>query len=618
MSTPLRVLIVEDSEDDAELLLRELRRGDYEPTFARVQTAAAMRAALAEQPWDIIIADYSLPQFSAPDALALLQQTGLEIPLVVLSGTIGEEVAVSMVKAGAHDYLMKGNLARLLPTVEREVREAQERQARRLAEQERDRLAQIIEATTDMVGIADLEGRGAYINISGRKLLGIGPEEAISGVSLAETHAEWARRIVLDQGIPTAIRDGTWHGETAFVHRDGHEIPISQVIIAHKASDGSVQFLSTIARDITARKQAEEQILQQMQHLNALRTIDMAITASLDVRVTLNVVLDQVTSQLGVDAADILLVNPHTQMLEYAAGRGFHSNAISRTRLRLGECLAGRAALERRVVAEPQLSTSGFTRGALLEGEGFSAYFGAPLIAKGFVKGVLETFHRSPLDHDPEWLEFLDALAAQTAIAIDNAGLFDDLQRSNTDLRLAYDATLEGWVRALDLRDKETEGHSVRVVETTESLARALGVPDSEIIHMRRGALLHDVGKMGVPDVVLLKPGPLTEEEWELMRRHPQYAHDWLSPIAYLRPALAIPLSHHEKWDGTGYPHGLKGEQIPMAARIFAIIDVWDALLSDRPYRPAWTRDRAIEHLREQAGSHFEPRVVETFLQLMA
>jgi putative nucleotidyltransferase with HDIG domain len=181
----------------------------------------------------------------------------------------------------------------------------------------------------------------------------------------------------------------------------------------------------------------------------------------------------------------------------------------------------------------------------------------------------------------------------------------------------AYDTTLEGWSRALDLRDKATEGHTQRVTELTLSLARAVGVPEAGLVHIRRGALLHDIGKMGIPDGILHKPGPLTEEESEIMHRHPSYAYELLSPIAYLRPALDIPYCHHEKWDGSGYPRGLRGEEIPLAARIFAIADVWDALRWDRPYRPSWTIEKTKEYMREQAGVHFDPHIVDVFLRMI-
>jgi putative nucleotidyltransferase with HDIG domain len=349
-----------------------------------------------------------------------------------------------------------------------------------------------------------------------------------------------------------------------------------------------------------------------------LHTIDAAISSSLDLRLTLSILLDQVTAQLQTDAAAVLLHHPQAQTLEYAAGRGFRSRGIERSRQRLGEGHAGRAAFERRLVNIPDLAAGGsaFTRAQLLAGENFVSYCAAPLIAKGQVVGVLEVFHRAPLSPDPEWLDFLEALAGQAAIAVENARLFDGLQRSTLDLTLAYDATIEGWSRALDLRDKETEGHTQRVTQQTQRLARAIGLSEADLVHVRRGGLLHDIGKMGVPDGILLKPGPLTDEEWKVMRRHPQLAHDMLAPIAYLKPALDIPYCHHEKWDGTGYPRGLQGDQIPLAARLFAVVDVWDALRSDRPYRKGWPADDVKAYLGAQAGKHFDPQAVEAFLRL--
>jgi HD-GYP domain-containing protein (c-di-GMP phosphodiesterase class II) len=240
-----------------------------------------------------------------------------------------------------------------------------------------------------------------------------------------------------------------------------------------------------------------------------------------------------------------------------------------------------------------------------------------PLISKGKLKGVLEIFEKEHLHHDRAWVDFLNSLAGQAAIAIDNASLFIDLQRSNTDLRLAYETTLEGWSAALDLRDRETEGHTQRVTKLTEQIAKSIGLTSNELLNLRRGSLLHDIGKVGVPDRILHKRGPLTNNEWKTMRKHPQFAYDMLSPIAYLHGALDIPYCHHEKWDGSGYPRGLKGEEIPLAARIFAVADVYDALISDRPYRKGWSKKKAFKYIREQAGIHFDPHVVEVFKREM-
>jgi len=188
-----------------------------------------------------------------------------------------------------------------------------------------------------------------------------------------------------------------------------------------------------------------------------------------------------------------------------------------------------------------------------------------------------------------------------------------NLEHANAELRTAYDATITGWSLAMDLRDKETEGHSQRVTDLTLKLAEAAGIAPEELVHIRRGALLHDMGKLGIPDAILNKPAKLNDEEWELMHRHPQMAYDMLYPIEYLHPALDIPYCHHEKWDGSGYPRKLKGEEIPLAARIFAIVDVWDALTSDRPYRSAVKKDEVLKYLQDQSGKHFDPQVVELF-----
>ena len=263
--------------------------------------------------------------------------------------------------------------------------------------------------------------------------------------------------------------------------------------------------------------------------------------------------LGHIKTELNVDAATVLLLNPSTQILEFAAGIGFRSKAIEGSRLHFGEGYGGRAALERKTLSVTNLpeKNNQCVRIGLLEDEGFVSYFVTPLIAKGQVKGVLEVFHRLLLVPDQDWLNFLEVLAGQTAIAVDNISLFTDVQLANTELFNDYDATIEGWSHALDLCDKETEGHTQRVTELTMKLARAAGMTEAELVHVRRGALLHDIGKSGVPGHILLKPHTLTEKEWIVMRKHPIFAFELLSTIPYLRPALDIPYCHYEKWDGS-------------------------------------------------------------------
>ncbi len=351
----------------------------------------------------------------------------------------------------------------------------------------------------------------------------------------------------------------------------------------------------------------------------ALREIDLAITSNTELSRTLQVVAHQARARLHVDACAVLLLDPSTQTLEYGGGQGFRTGRIQTTRLQLGEGRAGHAVQELRIFGRIEIESPAEIpdRAELISEENFVAYFIAPLIAKDKLLGALEIYHRAPLIMKTEWLKFLETLAGQTAIAIDNAMLFAELQRSNLDLIEAYDTTLEGWSTALDLRDKETEGHTQRVTELTVRLAECMGVGTQEQVQIRRGSLLHDIGKMGIPDRILLKPDSLTDEEWVLMRMHPSYALQMLKPIAYLAEAMDIPYCHHEKWDGSGYPRGLKGEEIPLSARIFCIADVYDALTSNRPYRTAWPKDKTLDHIRKLSGTHFDPRVVEAFLKMV-
>lgn len=382
--------------------------------------------------------------------------------------------------------------------------------------------------------------------------------------------------------------------------------------------DGELRQIDGFVTDVTARRRAEDRIVLQVERLRALRAIDKAIMGSMDLQITLDLVLDQITRQLGVDAASILTFDSSSDRLHHMAGRGFRTDAVRNSQLRLGEGAAGRAALRRETLRVDNIATADDVDVSWLPAkEAFVSYFAVPLVCKGQLVGVLELLHRSTLDPDESWTEFLETLAGQTAIAIDNAYMLERLQRANAELRVAYEDAIEGWARALDLRDHETEGHSRRVMEMAVALAERMGVEGEKLLHIRHGALLHDIGKLGVPDSILLKEGPLNDEETEEMRRHPEYAVDLLASMAFLEPALDIPHYHHERWDGTGYPHGMRGEEIPLAARIFAVVDVWDALLSDRPYRAAWSEAKAWAHIREQAGSHFDPDVVDAFFALL-
>jgi PAS domain S-box-containing protein/putative nucleotidyltransferase with HDIG domain len=473
----------------------------------------------------------------------------------------------------------------------------------------------LAEAAQDVIFVINREDRVEYVNTFGASLFGLRPGEMIGRqrkTLFPDISDEQGEKLgdVYKTGVPLYFEE-----RASFPEGDTW---LGTLIVPLRNEAGEVTAVMGISRNINERKRSEEKIRQQVQQLSALRSVDIAISSSLDIRLTLDIFLEHVLDQLHVDAASVLLLKPHTKMLEFAAHRGFRTQALKHTQLRMGQGNAGLAVLKQSIVHIPDVkSDEAFSRAPLLADEQFVSYYGVPLIAKGVVKGVLEIFHRSPLHPDQGWQDFLESLALQAAIAIDNAALFENLEKSNLELAMAYDLTIEGWSRALDYRDQETEGHSQRVTELTVKICQAMGMSDRDLTYVRWGALLHDIGKLGVPDNILFKPGKLDDDEWKIMKRHPVLAYELLQPICYLRAAVDIPYCHHEKWDGTGYPRGLKKEQIPLAARIFSIVDVWDALGSDRPYRPAWPKEKIFQYLNDQTGKDFDPKVTEIFVKLL-
>lgn len=377
--------------------------------------------------------------------------------------------------------------------------------------------------------------------------------------------------------------------------------------------------------DITESKNSALEIARllgesqrRLQRIETLREIDVAISSNYHLDATLEILLDHVKRRLGVDAVAVLLFDEEQKAFDCAASQGFLSPRLKHDRASYSDSLAGRVAqIDKIMQIQCPDDTIDAQFSSFFKAEGFQCYYGIPLKAKGVLKGVLELFHRSWLNPDHEWLKYFETLAGQATLAIENAQLIEGLKKVNEELSYAYDAAIEGWSKAMDLRDKETEGHTQRVTEMTIALARKMGFFEESVAHIRHGALLHDIGKMGIPDSILLKTDVLSEAEFKIMQQHPKFAYEMLQSIAYLRPALEIPHLHHEKWDGTGYPYGLKGENIPLPARMFAIVDVYDALTSDRPYREAWTEQAAIEYIKEQSGKHFDPEVVRVFIDYL-
>ena len=352
--------------------------------------------------------------------------------------------------------------------------------------------------------------------------------------------------------------------------------------------------------------------------LGALMGIGRVINSSRGLKRVLEEVMDTLIALMRAERGFLMLRDPKDGVLKPEISRGIDHLNLDEEIIKVSQTIVrkvsstGESVLTTNAQADPrfenQMSVAAYQLRSILC---------APLKLRNELIGVIYVDNRAHtgIFRDSD-LELINAFADQAAVAIDNARLFDDLQASNRELEKAYQATLEGWVRALDMRDKETEGHTQRVTKLTERLARSMGVDGDELLHIRRGALLHDIGKMAIPDGILLKPGKLTEDERLLIQKHPVYAYEMLNPIDFLLPAIDIPYCHHEKWDGTGYPRGLRGEEIPFSARIFPIIDVWDALISDRPYRKGLPQDEVRHHIQADSGKHFDPRVVNAFFEL--
>jgi PAS domain S-box-containing protein/putative nucleotidyltransferase with HDIG domain len=374
-----------------------------------------------------------------------------------------------------------------------------------------------------------------------------------------------------------------------------------------------------LLEDITEQYSNRARITQQVEELSALRTIDLAISSNLDLKATLNIIGNLALKHLRTDAVSIELYDSQFNMLHTAVQSGFELVIPEDVPFPVAADLTDWELVEEFSIHIPEKLFERRTGSRLSfpQEDQFNACFGLPLVAKAEVKGLFRVYLKEPLTPEQHWLDFFYNLAAQTAIALDNFEMLRSLKQSNTDLLEATETTIEGWSKALNYRDAETEEHSERTTRWTIELAREMGYSEDDLVYIRRGALLHDIGKVAVPDAILNKPGPLTDEEWVYMRRHPVAAYEVLSPIKFLKKSLDIPYCHHERWDGSGYPRGLAADEIPLAARIFSVIDVYDALSTDRPYRKAWPQEKVISYLRENKGIQFDPNVVDQFLALL-
>jgi PAS domain S-box-containing protein/putative nucleotidyltransferase with HDIG domain len=479
----------------------------------------------------------------------------------------------------------------------------EQKEAARVIVENEEKFRTLSETTTAGIFIYR-DDRYLYVNPMWCEITGLSEEELLKTKPLdimnPEVNLESVRHI--EKGKNDEI--GQARVEHTFTAHNGEShtiaLTISQIVF-----EGAPAVIGT-AIDITNRKQREHE-------LEVISEMGEALRINISRDQVLTMAMSKLMSIMNLDGAYLSLYNPQTKLIEVKKTGGQWGELLSAP-VQKDEGLSGHIISTGRTYLDTQPETDPYFLYPELA-KGFAALAGVPLIAKGETIGSLVIGSRKRLTEND--LRLLKAVADITSSAIHRADLFEQTIQQTDELRHAYDSTLEGWALALELRDKETQGHSVRIAKMTLRLAKRLNIPEDQLEDVRRGALLHDIGKLGVPDTILLKNGPLTPEEWVIMQKHPSYAYEMLSQIKFFANAIDIPYCHHEWWDGSGYPRGLEGEQIPLPARIFCIIDVWDALTSNRPYREAWKKEEALAHIINQAGTHFDPDVVNEFIQMI-
>lgn len=619
----LTILMVEDNPDHIELTRRSFEFAYSEDQFFAFRTLKEALLWLQDHQPDVIIADLHLPDDSGLDFLEHPTLNG-RIPAVIITNHGDEQRAVQAIKRGAMDYLIKGpETFRRIPSVAHRVYaqwrviEAKQEAEEKLRQHE-ILLNGILQGTRDGYILIDADGKFLEVNRAYAELVGYSPEELI-GKTIADIEAiQTAEQIAAT--VERIRRQGSALFETQHRHRAGYWIDV-EVSVTHLPDQGGrmVAFVRDVRERIAmqnALHQAKDHIERQLQEMTLLRNIDLAITSHQDNQALVADLLEQLSRLQGILGACLLTRDgPKLKWVLQASlpeGVNCHFDQLPSWL---------QTALEQLLLTnQPQFAELDLaaTNTMPIPFSTCRSLAILPLLQQKQLFGTLLLFAAAPDFFDEEWRDFARAIAMQTTIALENARLYEALSQKHQDLLEAYQATLQAWSRTLEIRDKETQGHTQCVVEISLKLAQAFGLTEEELEAFRRGAMLHDIGKIRVPDAILLKPGNLDEKEWEIMRQHPLYAREMLQGIRILEEALEIPLYHHERWDGTGYPYGLKGEAIPLYARIFAVADVWDALTSDRPYRPAWTKEAARDYIQKQAGHQFDPQVVEAFLRLLA
>jgi PAS domain S-box-containing protein len=591
----LRVLMVEDSEDNVLLIICELNKSGYNPLYERVETAAAMRKALKEKQWDIILCDYKMPKFNAPSAIAVLKEANIDIPLIILSGAIGEENAIECMRLGAHDYLMKSNLSRLCPAITRELKEATVRNSKKQVESQREAALEalrkseekhrtILENIKDGYYEVDIKGNFTFFNNSMCRILGYSEEEMMGMNNRQIADKENAKKVFQACNKVYNTGESTKEFDWQIIRKDGTKRYIEQSVSLKKDSSGKRTGFRGIIRDITERKKVEESLKKSEEQYRLLA--------------------DNMTEHIwlmDLNTIKTIYVSPSVEKMY-----GYTSDEIIKLSLKkfltvesLQKMLDSFSTEMPKALANP-----------------------LPYVHKYSLE--LEACHK---DGHLLWIENTLSIIrdengkpafmlGETRDITERKRAEEKLQQSLENLRKSFGVTIQVLVTAVEMRDPYTAGHQVRSADIARAIAIEMGLDQEKIEGIRLAGSIHDIGKLSIPAEILSKPSKLTNIEFSLIKGHSQSGYEMLKNVESPWPLADIVYQHHERMDGSGYPRNLKGDEIILEARIMAVADVVEAMASHRPYRSALGIEIALEEIEKNKGILYDNDVADACLRL--
>ena len=551
--------------------------------------------------------------------MVLLSGASLLLSNSILNVLQNLKQETSRLAIGDYSYKFSDSLLRstdpdvssLVKSIEK-MKDAIQTRENRIKEREKE-YRQLVETMSEGLVVANPEGLITFVNPRLCQMVGFGHDEIV-GSEIIHFFSDKRKENVLRLWNNPEIYKGKVY-ESELLTKTGKIVHVAISTEPQDDESGNHTGLLAVITDISDRKAFEMNLKRKLLEISGLREIDNAILNQANYHGVVDTVLKQLKEHLHADGAAIYVLSPKSKSIDYASAFFLEKKyEFEDLESDYDQMMQAAETKEGRQINKIH---NNFLVCDHLHDKNFNVLYTMPIIINNMVHGLAEIAYLDNVELDAEWHNYFNALLTQTAVGISKIQLLEDLTESNTALKEAYDGIIKGWAKALELRDEETKGHSDRVYELSIKMALKNGFSGRKLEAFQRGALLHDIGKMGIPDNILLKPGKLSPEEWAIMKLHPELAYVLLSEIPFLKEAVEIPYYHHERWNGSGYPSGLKEKDIPLSARIFAVIDVWDALTSDRPYRKAWSIEKTKEYMINNKEILFDPELVDQFLDLL-